>query len=164
MIAIKEQCRNVTHIDGKIPLFLEKIMTRKHCVKGLAASVLFVLFSAAQIALAGPDQGTDRYIDGVDAAIDGNYRSAYSNWISLAKQGDARAQFNLALLYHAGLYVRFNEQQAIFWYRQAAENGIREAQEYMAVGYREGWFGLPVNEKKANYWQDKLDQSAYPYH
>jgi TPR repeat protein len=138
-------------------------MAWKNCIKGLAAYVLLTLFSPGTTALAGPDQGASQYIDGVDAAINGNYRSAYTNWISLAKRGDARAQFNLALLYHAGLYVQFNEQQAIFWYRKAAENGIREAQEYLAVGYKEGWFGLPVNEKKASYWQDKLEQSAYPY-
>lgn len=102
----------------------------------------------------------DNYINAVDSAIDGNYRSAYSKWMPLAKQDDARAQFNLALLYHGGLYVKFNEEQAIFWYHQAAENGVREAQEYLAVGYKEGWFGLPINEKKANYWQNKLDQSS----
>jgi len=100
-------------------------------------------------------------MDGVDAAIDGNYRSAYLNWINLAKRGDARAQFNLALLYHGGLYVKFNEDQALFWYRQAAENGIREAQEYLTVGYREGWFGLPVDKEKAEYWQHRLDQAGY---
>ena len=136
-------------------------MIKSDCLRRLAASVFFVLVSSDAIAAAGLDQGrNDYYIDGVEAAIDGNYRSAYLYWINLAKQGDARAQFNLALLYHGGLYVKFNEGQAVFWYRQAAQNGIREAQEYLTVGYREGWFGLPIDKKKADYWQRRLDQES----
>ena len=123
-----------------------------------AACIFLIFISAGTVAAPGSTQTRDdHYIDGVDAAIDGNYRSAYLNWITLAKQGNARAQFNLALLYHGGLYVKFNEDQAVFWYRQAAKNGIREAQEYLAVGYREGWFGLPIDKKKADYWQHRLD-------
>jgi len=134
-------------------------MTTISRLKGHVFSILF-LFTASAGAAPGLDQRAEQYVEAVDAAIDGNYRSAYSYWMPLAKQGDARAQFNLALLYHGGLYVRFNEEQAIFWYQQAANNGVREAQEYLAVGYKEGWFGLAVNEKKAQYWQHKLDETA----
>jgi len=136
-------------------------MTTTGCLKGLVISIIFILLTAPASADSSSTQVTDQYVDAVDSAIDGNYRSAYSNWMPLAKQGDGRAQFNLALLYHGGLYVKFNEDQAIFWYHQAAKNGIREAQEYLAVGYKEGWFGLPVNEKKAQYWQDKIDQGSF---
>lgn len=137
-------------------------MIKSICLSRLVACVFSVLVSSGAIADPGPAQSrNNHYMDGVDAAIDGNYRSAYLNWINLAKRGDARAQFNLALLYHGGLYVKFNEDQALFWYRQAAENGIREAQEYLTVGYREGWFGLPVDKEKAEYWQHRLDQAGY---
>jgi uncharacterized protein len=136
-------------------------MIKTSCRKGLVISIFFTIFTATANAAPVFNQGAGQYVEAVDAAIDGNYRSAYSKWMPLAKQGNARAQFNLALLYHGGLYVKFNEDQAVFWYQQAAENGIREAQEYLAVGYKEGWFGLPVNKKKADYWQNKLDQAGF---
>ena len=81
---------------------------------------------------------------------------------ALAKQGDALAQFNLALLYHSGAGgVPADEQKAVGWYRKAADNGYYYAQEYLAVGYQEGWFGLPKDPKQAAYWLKRLDANQY---
>ena len=44
-----------------------------------------------------------------------------------AKQGDADAQFNLALCYDKGEDVR-DKVEAIKWYQRAAEQGLKEAQ------------------------------------
>lgn len=96
------------------------------------------------------------YQDAVDSAIAGDYARAFSYWMPLAKNGDGRAQFNIALMYHGGIHVTGNEKTALFWYHKAAENGVREAQEYLAVGYREGWFGLQRNINKARYWEARL--------
>ncbi|MCF6323955.1 MAG: hypothetical protein L3J89_06510 [Gammaproteobacteria bacterium] len=98
----------------------------------------------------------DSYDNAVNSAINENYSAAFSHWMPLAKAGDARAQFNVALMYHGGLHVKFDESAALEWYQLAAANGVIEAQEYLAVGYKEGWFGLPVDNMKANYWQHKV--------
>ena len=101
----------------------------------------------------------ESYDNAVKSAIE-NYSAAFSYWMPLANGGDARAQFNVALMYHGGLHVDFDESAALKWYQLAAANGVVEAQEYLAVGYREGWFGLPVDNMKANYWQQKIETST----
>jgi TPR repeat protein len=61
------------------------------------------------------------------------------------------------LLYHSGLGVDLDEAKAVSWYKKSASNGYYKAQEYLAVGYREGWFGLPKDSKKASYWEKQLE-------
>lgn len=97
------------------------------------------------------------YNDGFLAAEGGDFNSAVQQWGPLAEQGHAIAQFNLALLYHSGLGVDLDEAKAVSWYKKSASNGYYKAQEYLAVGYREGWFGLPKDSKKASYWEKQLE-------
>lgn len=101
----------------------------------------------------------DSYSDAFAAAEKGNYDKALSLFIPLAEQGNAQAQFNLALMYHGGLGVKRSEQQAVVWYQRAATNGSKEAQEFLAVGYQEGWFGLPRDNRQASYWFERLQGS-----
>ena len=99
----------------------------------------------------------DDYADGFSAAASGDYKAAYAKWHDLAEKGDANAQFNLGLMYHSGLQVPFDEQKAVYWYQRAAEGGNQLAQEYLAVGYQEGWFGLQRDMAKSHYWYQRLD-------
>ena len=99
------------------------------------------------------------YNDGFLAAEGGDFNSAVQQWGPLAEQGHAIAQFNLALLYHSGLGVDLDEAKAVSWYKKSASNGYYKAQEYLAVGYREGWFGLPKDSKKASYWEKQLESN-----
>lgn len=114
---------------------------------------------AALLCLGAANASADTYGNAVDSAINENYSAAFSYWMPLAKAGDPRAQFNVALMYHGGLHVKFDEATAIKWYKLAADNGIPEAQEYLAVGYQEGWFGLPKDKQLAAFWQQKLDKA-----
>lgn len=108
---------------------------------------------------AGTAVHADTYGDAFVAAEAGNYHQAVALFTPLAKEGNAQAQFNLALMYHGGLGVKPDECEAVHWYQQAAANGSKEAQEFLAVGYQEGWFGLPRDEKQAHYWFDRLNNS-----
>ena len=119
-------------------------------IRCLSIAALFGLVTATASAAGS-------YGDGATSALRGDYKSAFEIWRTLAESGDPRAQFNLGLMYHGGLFVDANEKEALAWYQRAAANGVREAQEYLAVGYSEGWFGLPQNTIYATYWQDKLD-------
>jgi len=96
---------------------------------------------------------------GLTAAQNGDYKMAVHHWEDLAKQGNAIAQFNMALLYHAGLGVEFNEAKAVELYIKSAKSGYHKAQEYLVVGYREGWFGLPKDSRKADYWEQQLENN-----
>ena len=100
------------------------------------------------------------YNDGFLAAEGGDFKSAVDQWRPLAEQGHAIAQFNLALLYHSGLGVDLNEATAVNWYKKSANNGYYKAQEYLAVGYREGWFGLPKDLKQADFWEQRLEENT----
>ena len=124
--------------------------TMKRLMAGAAAMLMSVSLSA----------GASNYNDGFIAAESGNYQSALQQWGPLAEKGHAVAQFNLGLLYHSGSGISLDEKKAIEWYEKSANNGYYKAQEYMAVGYREGWFGLPKDSKKATYWEKKLEQSV----
>ncbi len=116
----------------------------------LAAS----LFAAASVSVAGTTYG-----EGTASALQGDYGAAFTTWQSLAESGDPRAQFNLGLMYHGGLFVEANEEKALTWYQRAAENGVPEAQQFLAVAYTEGWFGLPQNMVYAQYWTDRLNKN-----
>ena len=113
------------------------------------------LFATASVSMAGTTYG-----DGTESALRGDYRSAFETWRTLAENGDPRAQFNLGLMYHGGLFVEANEEQALVWYQRAAENGVPEAQQFLAAAYTEGWFGLPRDMVFARYWTDRLSTNA----
>ena len=95
--------------------------------------------------------------DGFEAAANSDFKKAAAIWQTLAEKGDADAQFNLATIYHSGSAGYMNEKEALKWYHKAASNGHYRAQEYLVVGYREGWFGLNKDESKAKFWEAKLN-------
>ncbi len=94
-----------------------------------------------------------------EAAEAGNFDSAVTIWKALAEKGDPQAQFNLGLMYHSGLGIARSESEAVKWYQKAAEGGYSAARVYLAVGYEEGWFGLPPDQEKALYWREILGQN-----
>jgi TPR repeat protein len=109
----------------------------------LALSLFGVAASAAADSL---------YEQSVDALRAQDYPKAYRNLETLASE-DGRAQFQLALMYHAGLHVEYDEGKAVMLYHMAARNGVIEAQEFLVAAYQHGWFGLPRNEQVALFWQ-----------
>lgn len=111
---------------------------------------------AIPLCMAAAAASADQYTEGYDLAVAGDYSTAFAKWLPAAVDGDGRAQFNIALMYHGGVHVAANERVAVHWYRKAAHNGIREAQEYMYVGYREGWFGLPRDNEHAAFWAEQM--------
>ena len=63
-----------------------------------------------------------------------------------AEAGDARAQFELAAMYHFG--VPQNYVEAMKWYRKAAEQGLAEAQSNLGMMYYHGE-GVPKDYVEA---------------
>ena len=55
-----------------------------------------------------------------------------------AEQGDARAQFLLAVEYDKGQGVTQDDKAAVKWYRKAAEQGVDSAQYNLALMYYNG--------------------------
>ena len=76
--------------------------------------------------------------DVFDAIENKDYSTAIKIWESRSQQGDASAQFNLALLYHFGLGVDKNINIAIYWYERSAANGDSKAQNNLGHLFYEG--------------------------
>ena len=62
----------------------------------------------------------------------------------LAKQGDAEAQFKLAISYAHGKGVELNYLEAMKWLGKAARQGDVKAQSYLGFCYRHG-IGIKKN-------------------
>ena len=68
------------------------------------------------------------YARGMNAALNGDYLTAYKEWKPLAEKNEATPQFQLGWLYEKGLGVNLNYDMAAHWYLRAAEQGYAYAQ------------------------------------
>jgi TPR repeat protein len=81
----------------------------------------------------------------------GDYATAVSLWRPLAEQGDADAQYNLALMYDNGGGVPQDDAEAVRWFRMAAGQGNVRAQNNLGVMYAKGE-GVPQDYIQAYMW------------
>jgi len=93
----------------------------------------------------------DRLDEGEAAYNAGNYQKALEIFKPLAKQGEARAQYDLGVLYDEGKGVPQDYTEAVRWFRLAAEQGNAKAQYNMADMYGKGK-GVPQDFKKEAKW------------
>ena len=75
---------------------------------------------------------------GIAAYNQGDYATALRIWESLAKQGDAGAQFNLGVFYEKGEGVLQDYKTALKWYELSAIQGNATAQYNLCVWYNKG--------------------------
>ena len=68
-----------------------------------------------------------------------------------AEAGDSIDQYNLGVMYANGTGVAENDQEAVKWYRLAAEQGLAEAQYNLGVMYDDGE-GVAENDQEAVKW------------
>lgn len=91
-----------------------------------------LLIAVAGSATAGP------YEDGVAAAQRGDHVAAMALWRPLADEGNADAQFRIAVLYDLGRGVAQDPAAAVHWYRMAADRGHANAQHNLGTMYELG--------------------------
>jgi TPR repeat protein len=106
---------------------------------------------AAALLLAAP-QAWAGFADGVKAYEAGDYAGAYAAWAPLAERGDVAAMRNLGHLYRWGQGVERDIQQAMHWYRRAAETGFARAQANLAAIYLQGDEGVSIDYAEAHKW------------
>ena len=116
---------------------------------------------AVGMILAGPLAAQD-YYKGFAAWQAGDYATALQEWLPLAEQGDAEAQFNLGFFYDSGNGVLQDYAEAVKWYRLAAEQGYAKAQLNLGRMYGNGngalqdyaeafkWYRLAAEQGQAN--------------
>jgi hypothetical protein len=88
-----------------------------------------------------------------------NYPAALSELRPIAKQGDARAQNSIGLMYEYGRGVEKDEALAVSWYRKAAEQGDAAAQYALGFMYQSG-LGVEKDEALAVSWYRKAAEQG----
>ena len=68
-----------------------------------------------------------------------------------AEQGEAKAQYNLGVMYAKGEGVPEDDREAVKWFRLAAEQGDAMAQHNLGVMYDKGE-GVPKDDREAVRW------------
>ena len=69
----------------------------------------------------------------------------------MTEQGNAKAQYNLGVMYANGIGVTQGAKQAVTWYRKAAEQGDARAQNNLGVMYAKG-AGVTQDYSQAYVW------------
>ena len=100
------------------------------------------------------------YEDGKAAFDRGDYATALKFWRLLAKQGDAKGQTLLGLMYAQGKGSPQNYGEAEKWFRRAAEQGHAEAQYSFGVMYADGK-GVTRDDALAHMWFNLAAEHGY---
>jgi TPR repeat protein len=128
-------------------------------------AVVLILTSASVAADAKPLSGDSKPAISLsgeqpyDALLRGDFRVAAALFSHLAEKGDARAQYNLGLLYASGLGVTHDYQAALKWHRSAARQGHAGAQNALAQMYAKG-HGIPQDNVRAHMWYSVAIESS----
>ena len=116
-------------------------------------------FAVLAIALSLPALGDD-FSDAIVAYQKGDYDTAHDLWAPLAEAGDARAQFNLALLYGNGLGRTLDRETARRWFQAAAEQGNVQAQYNLARMLQSG-DGVQADVAAARGWYERAARQDF---
>jgi len=77
-----------------------------------------------------------------------------------AAAGDAKAQFNLGVMYFNGEGVPKDAAEAVRWFRKAAEQGLANAQYSLGLMYATGR-GVSENDAESVRWFRKAAEQGY---
>ena len=91
------------------------------------------------------------FSDGLDAYNAGDHQTALQEWLALAEQGDARAQYNVAWMHANGQGTAQDFQEAANWYEKSADQGYVDAQFNLGNLYLRG-SGVTQNDYLAFSW------------
>jgi len=83
-----------------------------------------------------------------------NSRDLVTETTRLAQQGDAEAQFSLALMYDEGRTVPHDPNKAVYWLTKAAKRNLPAAALYLGMKYEFG-NGVQQNKAVAEKWYEQ---------
>ena len=94
------------------------------------------------------------------AAFNGrDYAEALTRFETLARDGNAEAQFRLGFIYERGEGASTDHQLAANWYRKAADQGHARAQSELGVLYEFGR-GVPRDFRQSVHWYRKAAEQG----
>lgn len=118
--------------------------------------VVLVYFSWPLIAM-----GAATLEEGVAAVEKQDYETAFSVFKQLAEQGNAEAQYNLAILYRQGKGVTQDKEVALKWFEKSAALGLASAEYYLGHLYDNG-DGVTRDPATAVSWYKKAAEKGNP--
>lgn len=86
--------------------------------------------------------------DYMELLLKGDHQAALEEMRPLAEKGEAKAQYDYALMFEIGLVVNQNQAEAARWYMKSAAQGYPYAQNNLGVMYEEGR-GVERDDAKA---------------
>lgn len=117
------------------------------------AAILFLAFVTPSWAGVG---------EGLEAYKRGDYTTAVQEFRKAAEQGNARAQYNLGLMYQDGYGVVEDDAEAVKWFRKAAEQGDADGQYFLGSKYSVGE-GVTQDKTEATKWYHKAAEQGNGY-
>ena len=90
------------------------------------------------------------------------FGAGYNDYIDAAKDGDAKAMFELGFCYLKGDGVEQSEKEALVWFNKAAEKNYGHAECVIGLFYAFGRGGLPQNDKEALKYFNKAAEKDIP--
>jgi TPR repeat protein len=112
------------------------------------SSVIALVFSLCSGVSAGDVE------DGFAAYNKGDFATALAKLKGPAAQGDADAQFLLAVMYENGRGIAEDYTQAMLWYKKSAVQGDERAQLHLGYMYAKG-LGVAQDYKQAMIWYER---------
>jgi|GEM_PF-3073078 len=106
--------------------------------------VIFITFTISKNSRADYNLGMRYYQQG-------DYFSAYNQWVASAPYGDANSMYGLCLLFYHGLGVPQDYNQAFYYCYNSAMRGHKQGQLQLSSMYSLG-HGVPVNQMEAQKW------------
>jgi hypothetical protein len=98
------------------------------------------------------------FVAGYSAYAEGNYTQTRRIWEKLAHQGNAQAQYGLAVMYEFGQGVTHSYALAAHWYGEASQMGYAMAKNNLGMLYEKG-LGVPLDIAKAvEYYRQAAQQ------
>jgi TPR repeat protein len=88
------------------------------------------------------------YDEGKRYVKEKEYKKAIAIFESLAQKPYDKVQYDLALLYEQGLGTPQDYNKSLHWFTKSAENKNRDALNFLAQKYYNGW-GVDANKTKA---------------
>ena len=87
-------------------------------------------------------------------------RIALAEWHQAAEQGDAKAQYDLGVIYYYGKGIAQDSFKAFEWFQKAAEQGLADAQYELGIMYYYG-NGTAQDYRKALAWFQKAAEQGH---
>jgi len=108
--------------------------------------------AALLMLVAGAAHAGDALQAGLDAFHAKAYAKAISLWQPLAEKGNAKAQYNLGLMYQHGWGVKKDPPTALEWYKKSALQNNADAQYNLGLMYTRGKAVFRSDREAVKWW------------